>query len=180
VSDPFRVVATESRLHSHVFDVETRTVVGPAGEFDRDVVVHPGAVAVLARDDAGRVGLIRQYRAPFDRFVLEIPAGTLDVESEPPEACARRELREELGHEAGTWRLLGRFLVSPGWCTQVMYIFEATDLVEVGRRPEGPEEGSAEVLWLGPAELRARLDVEGVCDSTMAVALHRVYGSFFD
>ncbi|MDE3065629.1 MAG: NUDIX hydrolase [Acidobacteriota bacterium] len=179
MSDPFRVVATENLLHSHVFDVETRTVSGPAGSFRRDVVVHPGAVAVLARDADGRVGLIRQYRAPFDRLVLEIPAGTLDVEAETPESCARRELREELGHEADTWRLLGRFLVSPGWCTQVMHIFEATDLRAVGRRPEGPEETAAEVIWLAPADLRTRLDAEGVCDSTMAVALNRVYGTFF-
>lgn len=180
MSPTFRVVARTPLLSSHVFDVERRTVEGAGGEFTRDVVVHPGAVAVLAVNDAGQVGLIRQYRAPFDTFVLEIPAGTLDVDGEAPLDAARRELAEELGCEATTWRLLGRFMVSPGWATQVMTIFEARGLNEIPRRPEGPEESTAQVLWLDPVALRATLREIGICDATMAVALHRVYGTFFD
>jgi 8-oxo-dGTP pyrophosphatase MutT (NUDIX family) len=180
VSTPFRVSARTPLLTSYVFDVERRTVTGPEGTFERDVVVHPGAVAVLAINDAGEVGLIRQYRAPFDDLVLEIPAGTLDVNGEEPLAAAQRELAEELGCSAATWTLLGRFLVSPGWATQVMTIFEARDLTMMARRPEGPEESSAQVLWLSPGALKERLREIGVADATMTVALHRVYGTFFD
>ena len=176
----FRVVGSTTLLTSHVFRVERREVDGPVGNFERDVVVHPGAVAVLARDDEGRVGLIRQFRAPIGRWVLEIPAGTLDVPGEDPLDAARRELREELGVEASSWRALGRFLVSPGWATQVMHIFEAEGLTSAEREPVGPEESTAEVIWLDPGALRQRLAHEPEIDATMAVALNRVYGTFLD
>ncbi len=180
MSDHFEIVASETLLTSYVFRVDQLEVEGPHGHFSRTVAVHPGAVAVLARDGQGRVGVISQWRAPIDRYVMEIPAGTLDVEGESPLAAAKRELREELGCEAAQWRELGRFLVSPGWVTQVMHIFEALELTEVGRHPEGPEELTSEVLWLEPDVLRQRLHEEAEVDATMAVALNRVYGNYFD
>jgi ADP-ribose pyrophosphatase len=85
-------------------------------EFTRDVVRHPGAVAVVAVTDDRRVLLVRQYRGPVDRELLEIPAGTRDVEGEPPQETARRELSEEAGVRAGELRLLARVLNSPGFC----------------------------------------------------------------
>jgi 8-oxo-dGTP pyrophosphatase MutT (NUDIX family) len=180
VSPPFHVVSREPLLTSRVFTVEQRTVTDGAQAFTRDVVSHRGAVAILAVDDAGEIGLIRQYRAPFDAEVLEIPAGTLDVEGEDPLGAARRELREELGREAATWTLLGRFMVSPGWCDQVMTIFEARHLTSVARDPAGPEEKASRVLWRSPRELHEMLRGEAMIDYTLAVALHRVYGRFFD
>lgn len=180
MSDTFRVVGTEQLLHSRVFDVERRTVRHGAECFDRDVVTHGGAVSVLAVDDRERVGLISQYRAPFDDFVLEIPAGTLDVVGEDPLDAAKRELLEELGCRAATWRALGRFMVSPGWCTQVMHVFEARGLAFEARQPAGPEEASASIQWLAVDELRATLRAAGIADSTTVVALHRVFGTFFD
>jgi 8-oxo-dGTP pyrophosphatase MutT (NUDIX family) len=180
VSPPLRVVSTEPILDSRVFSVEQRTVSDGAQTFTRDVVTHRGAVAVLAINDTGQIGLIRQFRAPFDTEVLEIPAGTLDVAGEDPLDAARRELREELGCTAATWTRLGRFMVSPGWCDQVMTIFEARDVTLADRAPAGPEEAASEVLWRSPDELRAMLRDTELIDYTVAVALHRVYGHFFD
>jgi 8-oxo-dGDP phosphatase len=180
VSDDFHVVRTQSLLESYVFGVERRTVRHGDAEFDRDVATHRGAVAVLALDPEERVGLLRQYRAPFDRFVLEVPAGTLDVDGEDPLTAAQRELTEELGATSSHWTHLGSFLVSPGWTDQVMHIYEARDVVVGERRPEGPEETSSQVLWLSRDELRAALRDEGVVDSTLALSLHRIYGRFFD
>lgn len=180
MNNEFRVVHTEPLLESYVFDVERRTVSQGGSTFARDVVTHRGAVAVLAVDDNGLIGLIRQYRAPFDRYVLEIPAGTLDVPDEQPRDAAQRELLEELGCEATSWTLLGRFMVSPGWTDQVMIIYEARGLSVGTRSPEGPEESSSEVLWRSADELRAELQAEGVADSTLVLALHRVFGTFFD
>ena len=169
-----------SLLKSHVFAVERRTVEHHDRSFHRDVVTHRGAVAILARDDDGRVGVLRQYRTPFDRATLEIPAGTLDVEGEEPLDAAKRELEEELGAVASTWRLLGRFMVSPGWSTQVMHIFEARVLTIGERRPAGPEESASTVDWYTPEDLRRVLHAEPAIDSTMAVALNQVYGRFFE
>lgn len=180
MSPPFRVVSTTPMLASRVFNVEERTISDGVQSFTRDVVTHRGAVATLAINDAGEIGLIRQYRAPFDTDVLEIPAGTLDVIGEDPLVAARRELREELGCEASTWTLLGRFMVSPGWCDQVMSIYEARDLTLVDRAPAGPEEAASTVLWRSPDELRAMLRASELIDYTAAVALHRIYGRFFD
>jgi len=95
---------------------------------EREVVTHPGAVAVLALDDAGQVLLIRQYRHPVSRLLWEIPAGLRDVTGEPPWATARRELLEEAGYRARDWRVLADYYSSPGFSTERLRIFLARDL----------------------------------------------------
>lgn len=180
MSGDFRVDRTEVVFHSFVFDVQRRTVVHGAEVFERDVAAHPGAVAILAVNDRGEVGLIRQYRATFDTELWEIPAGTQDVEGESPLEAAQRELREEMGVEASQWRLLGRFMNSPGWTDQIMTVYEARGLRDVPREPAGPEERSAGVHWLAPEVLFATLRDLPAFDSTMAIALLRVFGDFLE
>ena len=97
----------------------------------RDVVGHPGAIAVLALDDDGRLLLVRQWRIPAGRAMLEIPAGTLDVHdgvTEDPDAAARRELEEETGHRATSWRRLSSFWTAPGFATELMHLYLATGI----------------------------------------------------
>jgi 8-oxo-dGDP phosphatase len=180
VSDEFRIVGTTPLLTSHVFAVERRSIEHDGSVYERDVVTHKGAAAVLAINERGEIGLIRQYRAAFDIVNWEIPAGTYDVEGEEPLTTAKRELAEEIGVEAATWTLLGRFMTSPGWTNQVMTIFEARELTMVARVPVGPEEVSSSVHWLTPEKLRDVLRRQPAVDSTMTVALHRVFGTYFD
>ena len=180
MSDRFRIVQTERLLDSFVFSVERRTITHDDTSFERDVVTHLGAVAILAINDDGEIGFLRQYRATFDRYSLEIPAGTLDVPGEDPLDAARRELLEELGCEAEEWNLLGRFMVSPGWSDQLMTIYEARRLTQRERNPMGPEERTSSVHWMSKETLRSALREEGILDSTMVVALHRVFGNLFD
>jgi ADP-ribose pyrophosphatase len=100
----------------------------------RDVVGHPGAIAVLAVDDVGRLLLVRQWRIPAERAMLEIPAGTLDVHdgvTEDPDLAARRELEEETGQRATTWRKLSAFWTAPGFATELMHLYLATGLSSV-------------------------------------------------
>lgn len=180
MSDDFRVVSSHPLLHSYVFDVE-RINVEHAGEtFERDVARHRGAVAILAINDQGQVGVLHQYRSTIDRVTLEIPAGTCDVAGEELLATAQRELREELGCEARTWRMLIQVLVSPGWTDQLMTIFEARDLTMLERAPEGPEESASRIDWLSQDQLREALRREPALDATMTVALNRVFGTLFD
>jgi ADP-ribose pyrophosphatase len=97
----------------------------------RDVVGHPGAIAVLAVDGAGRLLLVRQWRIPAERGVLELPAGTLDIHdgaTEDPDLAARRALEEETGQRAATWRKLATFWTAPGFATELMHLYLATDL----------------------------------------------------
>ena len=97
----------------------------------REVVQHPGAVAVLALNEAGEVLLIRQYRHPVGRLLWELPAGLRDVPGEPPLATAERELLEEAGYLAGDWRVLVDFFTSPGISTERVRVYLARDLTEV-------------------------------------------------
>ena len=111
---------------------------------EREVVGHPGAVAILAIDEADRVLMVRQYRAPAGRILLEIPAGTLDVNDsgaiEDPDLAAPRELEEETGYRAGTLRLLASFWTAPGFATELMHLYLATDLRPADDARLGPDE----------------------------------------
>ncbi|HEU4672902.1 MAG TPA: NUDIX hydrolase [Candidatus Limnocylindrales bacterium] len=98
----------------------------------RDIVEHPGAVTMLALDRDDRVLLVRQWRTPTGGDLLELPAGTLDRlpdgRTEEPEIAARRELEEETGYRAGSWQKLGEFWTAPGFATELMHLYLATDL----------------------------------------------------
>ena len=119
---------------------------------ERDVVIHPGAVAVLALDDVQQVLLIRQYRHPVGRLLWEIPAGLRDVSGETPWATARRELLEEAGYRARDWRVLADYYTSPGFTTERLRVFLARDLefVPEAERDFVPEAEEAQLLiaWL--------------------------------
>ena len=109
------------------------------GTAEREVVGHPGAVAIVAHD-AGVVYLVRQPREPVSEpDLLELPAGKLDVEGESRLDCARRELAEEIGREASDWRELKRFYTSPGLLEEEVTVFAATGLSEVDRKASDEE-----------------------------------------
>jgi len=114
-----------------VVDVRTDQVVMPDGSTaTRDVVVHPGAVGIIALDDAGRVLLIRQYRHPVRRRLWEPPAGLLDEPGEGPLDAARRELFEEAHLRAGRWDVLVDAFTSPGMTDEAVRIYLARDVTE--------------------------------------------------
>ena len=118
----------------------------------REVVEHPGAVGVLALDDADRVLLIRQYRHPVAALLWEIPAGLRDVAGEPTDITAERELLEETGYRAADWRVLAYFFTSPGFSTERLRIFLARRLTAVpaAEREYVPqhEEAQLTVAWV--------------------------------
>jgi ADP-ribose pyrophosphatase len=125
------------------------------GEHEREVVQHPGAVAIVAVDADERVVLVRQLREPARRKLLELPAGTLDHDEEP-EACARRELEEETGLTGGTWERGPSFWTTPGFCTELMHVFFAEGVIEGEQRQEADEE--IELVRIPVAALAARFD----------------------
>lgn len=141
LSHPFRTESVET-VHDWTYSrLVRRTIASPDGEvFDRTYVDSPGAVAVVAVTADDHVLLVSQYRAPVDGMVTEIPAGMRDVEGEPAEETARRELVEEVGYAADTWHPLGSILSTPGASNGVVEIFLARGLTPVPVRPHGPEE----------------------------------------
>jgi ADP-ribose pyrophosphatase len=106
----------------------------------RDVVEHPGAVAVVALDDADQVVVVRQYRHPVERPLDELPAGLLDMAGEPALATAKRELAEEAGVGADEWHVLVDLLTSPGMSNEASRIFLARGLHDVERDVQEHEE----------------------------------------
>lgn len=180
MSGEFRVVSSEVLLNSYVFDVERRVIQHGDVTFERDITTHQGAVAILVVNDQGEIGLLRQWRATFDRFSWEVPAGICDVENEPALDAAKRELEEEMGCRAMTWNLLGRFAVSPGWTTQIMTLYEARDLEFTERTPIGPEELASSVHWLSKEQIKTVVYGEDLVDSTLTMAMNRVFGTLFD
>lgn len=118
---------------------------GPDGsEFRRDVVRHPGAVSAVALD-GDDIYLVRQYRAPIDAELWEIPAGKLDVAGEPPEKTIVRELREEIGMAPGQLEFLMHFHHSPGFCDELQHIYLARGLSAVPKEADGVEEEHMEI-----------------------------------
>lgn len=134
----------------------------------REVVQHPGAVAIVAIDDRERVVLVRQWRHPAGRALWEIPAGTRDQDGEAIEATARRELAEEAGVTAGRWRSLGHAPLAPGYSTEEMHFFAAADL-QVGTPDAAPDE-LLEVGWFDRNDV-ARLIRTGEVDVKTMSAL---------
>ncbi|MGH2626884.1 MAG: NUDIX hydrolase [Anaerolineales bacterium] len=125
-----------------------------------EIVVHPGAVAILPIDDQGRVWFVRQYRPATGESLLELPAGTLDP-GESPEACAARECREEIGMAAGQLLPLGGFYLAPGYSTEYIHLFLAQELTSAPLLGDVDEEIELEVIpfgeikdWIARGDLR--------------------------
>jgi ADP-ribose pyrophosphatase len=140
-SGGFRRLGEDEAFRGHVFSVGRARFEDPDGRpFERSVVHHPGAVAVIAVDGDRRAVLVRQFRAAVGTTVLEAPAGTRDVDGEPPEDTARRELAEEAGLEADEMREIADVFNSPGISDQRTVIFLATGLHPCGMDRAGVEE----------------------------------------
>lgn len=130
----------------------------------REVVYHPGGVAVLALDENNMVPLVKQFRYPIQQLLLELPAGKLDHGPEEDRILgAKRELSEETGLEAENWTYLGSMLVSPGFCDEQLHMYLARDLKRVGQHLD--EDEFLDVIWKPFDQL-----VEQVMDGTLTDA----------
>jgi 8-oxo-dGDP phosphatase len=182
VPEQWPVVSTAELARGRLVTVRTDKVRTPDNQVaERDVVLHPGAVAVLALDDAQRVLLIRQYRHPVGRLLWEIPAGLRDVSGEPPWATARRELLEEAGYQARDWRVLADYYTSPGFSTERLRVFLARDLEHVpeAERDFVPEAEEAHLLsaWLPLDEAVRKVFAGDLHNGVTAVGLLAAYAA---
>ena len=139
------VIERKTLYRGRYMTFETDRVVRSDGlESGRDLVIHPGAVAILPLDDHGRLLCVRQFRIASGGAMLEIPAGTLDVSEdgavEDPEVAAHRELEEETGYRAGSMERLTGFWTAPGFSTEYLTLYLATDLRPANDNRLGPDE----------------------------------------
>jgi ADP-ribose pyrophosphatase len=131
-------------------------------ERPREIVRHPGAVALVPVDENGQLVLVRQYRRAADRVLLEIPAGTREP-GEDAERCAQRELREEVGYNAGKVERLGGFYSAPGFCTEFLDCYLLTDLIE--GRDDADDDEDIEVVHLSAEEALEAIRSGEICDA---------------
>ena len=149
--EPVEFEVTDSDLvyEGRVWDVRSDTVAYGDGEIVRQYVDHPGASAIVAIDDEGRVLLIQQYRHPIRHRDWEIPAGLLDIAGESPLETAQRELTEEADLTASSWESLVSIFTTPGGNDEVVHLFLARGLSEVGSaHARAEEEADIRVEWV--------------------------------
>lgn len=125
-------------FRGRVVEVTLDTIREGDKTYEREVVHHPGSAVIIPVFSDGTIALVRQYRHPAVRYLLEAPAGTLE-RGEAPEAGAARELEEELGYVAARMEKLTEFFVSPGFCEEKMWVYLATDMTKTEQRLEDDE-----------------------------------------
>lgn len=133
-----------------IFDVRVDTIRDGEIEYDREIVVHRGSAVIVPVFDDGTVALVRQYRHAAGKYLLEVPAGSLD-EGEDPQTGALRELEEEIGYRAAKIEKIAEFFVSPGFLTEKMFVYLATELTETSQNLEEDELIEIEPLTLDQA-----------------------------
>lgn len=168
----FTPLGEEPVYDGWVISVVKGTFAGPNGEsFERDIVHHPGAVAIVAID-GDEIVLVRQYRAAIDALLLEIPAGLRDIADEPLEQTARRELVEEVGLSAGSMELLTTIHNSAGFSDEAIAIFLATDLTPVERElTDSPEELAMETLRMTLGDAEAMINRGEITDAKTIIGV---------
>ncbi|MDR7300304.1 NUDIX hydrolase [Haloactinomyces albus] len=158
----FTTVSSADIHVGRIFALRADEVRMPGGTTSsREVVEHPGAVAVVALDDAGRVVLVHQYRYPLGRRLWELPAGLLDVADEDPLDTAQRELAEEVGFAAEQWSVLVDIASSPGFTDEAVRVFLARGLSDVGRPLATGDEEADLVFERLPLSTAVRLVFDG-------------------
>lgn len=140
-------------------------------EFEREVLRHPGVVAIVPLHDDSTVTLVRQYRVAIDREVLELPAGTRDIAGEPPRVAAGRELAEEAGLAAGQLEELTTYFVAPGLTDEAIVLYLARTLTEVPTDRHGPEEHAMTVERILLDEALAMIEDGRITDAKTIIGL---------
>jgi 8-oxo-dGTP pyrophosphatase MutT (NUDIX family) len=161
---PERTLGSSHPWRGHVVRVRVDEVERADGRrTTRDVVEHPGAVAILAWDGR-RLAMVRQWRHAVGSELLELPAGTLEPD-EPPAVTAHRELAEETGLAAGSWTEGPRFYTAPGFCNELMHLYLATELSDAGAEHGHDEDEDLTVEWLDLADALAAIHDGRIMDA---------------
>ncbi len=164
-----KTLSKKTIFRGRVFDLVRQVVRLPDNrKSTRDLIIHPGAVAMIPVDARGNILMVRQFRKAAGKEMLEIPAGTLD-RGESLRTCAQRELQEEIGHRAKNIRKLISYYPAAGYTTEIIHIFVAKGLIPSRLRPDHDE--FLEVVPMKPAEILRLIRRQTINDSKTLVGM---------
>jgi ADP-ribose pyrophosphatase len=165
-----KTVRVDSIFKGKVIRVDVEHVELPNGNITtREVVRHPGAVAVIAFTPENRLIAVRQFRKPLNKTIIEIPAGKLE-QGENPLACAKRELLEETGYKADSMKFVTSFYTSPGFADEFLYIYEAEGLTAGNAEPDADE--FVDLLELDLEEANRSIQTGQIIDAKTILAIY--------
>ena len=171
VETNFKVKQSDIIFNGRVFDIKVDQITYDSGNNDiREVILHNGGAVVLPITSEGRFVFVKQYRYPFDEYMLELPAGKLEV-NEDPLLCATRELTEETGYSSTNISYLGKIYTSPGFCNEILYLYLAENLIPGNHNREEGEYGM-EVFEYSLDEVKDLINDGKIVDSKSLSALH--------
>ena len=171
-----RTLRSERIYEGKIINLRVDTVELPSGKkTKREIIEHAGCTAIVALDSENNVLLVRQYRKAAERMLLEIPAGGIEPGEKPLDG-ARRELEEETGFSAGKWKKLGFFYTSPGFTTEFMHIYLATDLKPTKINPDDDE--NIELVRVPLKKTLGLIASREICDAKSIAGLLMVLRKF--
>lgn len=168
----FKLLRREKKYQGRIIDLTIEYLEYPSGnQTYREIVEHPGGAVIAGVFENREILLVRQYRHPFGKEIIELPAGKLDS-GEDPLLCAQRELREETGMTAGSWSKLTAIYTTPGFCNEVLHIFLAQGLTP-HKDGQALEEGEASIqlIRLPITEAIAMIEREEIIDGKSIVGI---------
>jgi ADP-ribose pyrophosphatase len=170
-----KLLSSKEIFRGHVVNLRIDTIEKVSGQvITREIVEHADCIAVVAVDGEGRIVMVKQFRRPVNKMLLEIPAGGVK-DGEHPEDCVRRELQEEIGYLPGKLQRLGGFYAAPGYCSEYLHLFLATQLTESRLNAEDTDE--IEVVRFTAPEILAMIESGEICDAKSIAGLLKYIGS---
>lgn len=167
----FKIDKSEIIFKGKVFNIKVDEIIYNSGNKGvREVIVHPGGAVVVPIAESGKIILVKQYRYPFGEHLFELPAGKLEP-NENPLVCASRELIEETGYTSKNLTQLGKIYTSPGFCSEILYIYLAENLIEGNHNREEGEEGM-EVFEFNLMELNQMISDGKIVDAKTISGIH--------
>lgn len=166
-----KTISTEEIYKGRIINVQKDEVTLPNGKTaSRELVKHPGAVAIIPVTKEGKIVMVEQYRKPLEQSIIEIPAGKLEP-GEAPEKTAMRELEEETGYGAKIFEKIYSFATSPGFADEIIHLYAATDLYQI-EQPASPDEDEfVELMEVSIEEAERLVEKQQIYDAKTILAI---------